>query len=153
MEPIEKVKQALTKPLLEAGYELASASLTREKDGLTLHIMVDRDSPISMDDIVTVSGLVNPILDKEDPIPGPYTLDVSSLGAEKPLHLERLSHYLGQYVSLHLSNPYMGMNRLEGTIVEVTEDSLILSYKDKTREKKASLLRKDIDKANLAIKF
>src|SRR5574344_1503468 len=153
MEPIEKVKQALTKPLLEAGEERASASLTREKDGLTLHIMVDRDSPISMDDIVTVSGLVNPILDKENPVQGPYTLDVSSLGAEKPLRLERLSHYLGQHVSLHLSHPYMGMNRLEGTTVEVNEESLIRAYKDKTRENKASLLRKDIHKANLAIKF
>lgn len=153
MEPIEKVKKALTKPLSLAGYELAEVSLAREKDGMALHIVVDRDEPISMDDIVFVSGLVNPILDKEDPIDGPYTLDVSSLGAEKPLHLDKLGSYLGRYVSLHLSHPFKGLNTLEGTIEEVTDDSLTLVYKEKTRDKKASLPIKDIDKAHLAIKF
>lgn len=152
MDDIAKIEAVLTPPLQAAGYELAGVSLVNEKEGLTLHILVDRDAPISLDDIVKVSDLINPLLDKADPISSPYTLDVSSLGAEKPLHLERLSHYVGSYVNLHLSHPYVGNNILEGTLLKV-DDNVSLEVVEKTRKKVIVFPLKDVDKARLAIKF
>lgn len=153
MDVIEKLKSLLTPPLEAAGYTLASLSLVREKDGLTLHLLVDRDAPISLDDIVKVSDLINPLLDQSDPIPEAYTLDVASLGAEKPLHLDALEHYVGYYVALHLSRPYQGENSIEGTLRAVTPESLTLQVRNKARTKEITLIRSDVDKANLAIKF
>jgi ribosome maturation factor RimP len=152
VDDISKIEDILTPPLLAAGYELASVSLVNEKEGLTLHILVDRDAPISLDDIVKVSDLINPLLDKADPIASPYTLDVASLGAEKPLKLERLSHYVGRYVSLHLSRPYQGNNILEGTLVELDEN-IHLEVREKARKKVIVFPLKDVDKARLAIQF
>lgn len=153
MDEISKVKEILTPPLLAAGYELYEATLVREKEGLTLHIVVDRDAPISLDDIVKVSGLINPLLDEADPIAEPYTLDVSSLGSEKPIRLERLDHYLHQYVRLHLSRPFHGLNVLEGNLEKVTPSSITLSFREKTRVVQVEIQRADIDRARLAIKF
>lgn len=153
MDEITSVAEILKEPLLKAGYELISVSLAREKEGLTLHIVVDRDAPISLDDIVKVSDLINPLLDRKDPIEGPYTLDVSSLGAEKPIHLERLSQYVGRYLALHLSHPFEGLNALEGTLRAVDENFLKLEITQKTRKKEIALPIKDVDKARLAIKF
>lgn len=153
MDVIAKVSAVLAAPLAQAGYELAECSLSQNKDGLTLHILVDRDAPISLDDIVKVSDLINPLLDEADPIEGPYTLDVASLGAEKPIHLERLEAYEGRYVHLHLSSPYEGLNDLEGTLVNVSATTLVLRTRVKSRTKEISLQRSAVDKANLAIKF
>ena len=147
------VQEILTGPLSEAGYEIVESILVREKGGLTLRIVVDRVDPISLDDIIKVSDLVNPILDEKDPIKEAYTLDISSLGAEKPIKLDRLQDYVGHYVNLHLSNPYKGLNTLEGDIISVGEETLSLEIRDKARKKTVELRLKEIDKARLAIKF
>ncbi|MCR4562167.1 MAG: hypothetical protein K5694_03060 [Bacilli bacterium] len=153
MDEITKVRTILEGPLREVGYSLAEVNLTNGKDGLSLNIIVDKDDPISLDDIVRVSEIIDPILEKEDPIKGPYVLDVSSLGAEKPIALDKLEKYVSRYVNLHLSNPYKGENILEGTLLEVTDSSLTLSVKVKSRKVKISLPREDVDKARLAIEF
>ncbi len=153
MKETEAVKSLLTPVLEKEGFELAEVTLTRDKDGLTLHIFVDRDEPISLDDIVRVSDIINPILDQEDPVDGPYVLDVSSLGLEKPLKLEKLPHYVGKYVNLHLSQPFEGENTLEGDLLEVNEEEVALGIKIKARKKTIRLKRDAIDKARLAIKF
>ena len=153
MDEIERVKEVLRAPLEQAGYELADVSLSRDKNGLTLHVFVDRDVPISLDDIVEVSNLINPLLDQADPISDPYLLDVSSLGSEKPLHLDRLEHYVHQYVNVHLTRPYRGENILEGELTDVTPETVTLLLTIKTRKRSVVLPRADIDKARLAIRF
>jgi ribosome maturation factor RimP len=152
MDDISKVSSLLIEPLKQAGYDLAEVKETRDSDGLTLHVIVDRVSPISLDDIVKVSDLVNPILDKSDPIAGPYTLDVTSLGAEKPIKLERLGDYLGRYVHLHLSHPCEGENVLEGTLVEAKEN-IVIRVRNKTRVKELTFPLSYVDKARLAIEL
>lgn len=147
------VQEILTGPLSEAGYEIVESILVREKGGLTLRIVVDRVDPISLDDIIKVSDLINPILDEKDPIKEAYTLDISSLGAEKPIKLDKLQDYVGHYVNLHLSNPYKGLNTLEGDILSVGDETLTLEIRDKARKKSVELRLKEIDKARLAIKF
>lgn len=153
MGPLDNVKNLLTPVLEKEGYELVEVSMGREKDGLIVHLVVDRDSPISLDDIVKVSDIINPILDKEDPIEGAYMLDVSSAGSEKALKIEKLAKYQGEYVNLHLINPYLGENYLEGDLLEVTDEEIVLELTIKGRKKKVTLARTNVDKARLAIKF
>lgn len=148
-----RIRALLEKPLEEIGYELVDVKLFRDKSGLTLSLTVDRDEPISLDDIVKVSDLVNPILDQADPIQGAYTLDISSLGAEKPIKLDVLEKYAGKFVNIHLSHPYEGKNILEGTLLEANADSLTLVVKEKAKKKEIKIERKYVDKARLAIEF
>ncbi len=153
MDEVRKVKDALLEPLEKAGYTLYSVKLQKTKNGLVLEIVVDRDDPISLDDIVKVSDLVNPILDEKDPIDGHYTLDVSSLGSEKPIGLDKLEKYAKRYVHLHLSTPFKGQNDLEGALLEVKEDTITLEVKEKSRKKAILIDRSTIDTARLAIQF
>lgn len=153
MDETKKVIEVLEGPLREKGYSLFSVKLIRKKDGLTLEVVVDREEPISLEDIVAVSDLINPILDASDPISSPYTLDVSSTGAEKPIALEALERYLGRYVHLHLLNAQKGSNDFEGELSEVAPETVSLLYFEKGRRKKLELAREDIDRARLAIRF
>jgi len=152
-EVIKRLKEILTPPLLSAGYELAEVKLSRGKEGLVLFVSVDRSLPISLDDIVKVSELINPLLDQEDPIKEPYTLDVSSLGAEKPIALDKLEEYEGSYVHLHLFHPYQGANDLEGELLSISKEEVSIAIREKSKTKSIELSRKNIDKARLAIKF
>lgn len=153
MEVVKTIKELLDKPIEELGYEIAKVNLKSSKTGLTLEISIDRDDPISLDDIVIVSEKINEILDEADPIEAAYTLDVSSLGAEKPIKIEKLNHYIGKYVNVHIINPIAGKNVIEGDLIESNDEKTIISYREKTRVKKVEIPTKDIDKARLAIKF
>ncbi len=153
MEEISNVRSLLEEPLKKEGYELVEVKISRDKSGVLLQIVVDRDLPISLEDIVKVSDLINPLLDQNDPIKSAYTLDVSSLGAEKPIKLENLDKYVSRYVNLHLSHPYEGKNILEGSLSEVNDDTLTLLVKEKTKKRSIVIERKYVDKARLAIEF
>ena len=148
-----QIKQLIEPTINKLGYSLESISLKREKGDLFLQIVVDRFDPISLDDIVAISNEISPILDENDPIKDNYFLDVTSLGAEKPIKLEHLDKYINKYVNLHVINPIKGENYLEGNIDSVNDDTLILSYKIKTRLVRVEIPSKNIYKARLAIKF
>jgi len=149
----EKVKNVLLRLLKERGYDLVSVKYSITSEGPQLQVVVDRDDPISLDDIVKLSDPVSSLLDKEDPIAGAYTLDISSLGAEKPIALDKLNRYVGRYLNLHLSHPYKGENILEGTLLKLDPGTVEFELTKKGRSEIASFPYRDIDKARLAIKF
>lgn len=153
MEEENKVKSLLEQPLKEKGFDLSSVQYHNSSEGMKLEVVVDRVDPIGLEDIVSLSGFISDLLDKEDPIKGAYTLDVSSLGAEKPIALDKLPLYLGKYVNLHLSHPYKGENVLEGTIEKIEDGQLTLSFFLKAKKAEATFPVMDVDKARLAIKF
>ena len=146
------------KPLLktkaeELGYELVELTSRKEKGDLILSIVVDRVEPIDMNAISEFSEAMSSYLDEIDQSDERYFLDISSLGAEKPLKVEELSKYVGRYVNVHVTNAIEGNNIFEGTMEEVSEDSITISYRIKTRVKKVVILQSNIYKIRLAIKF
>ena len=146
---LKQLEKLVNDKLLESGYELVSMTYSNK----TLSIVVDRVTPIDMDAIVEVTNVLNKLLDEVDPFESEYTLDVSSLGAEKPLKIEKLSDYVNSYVNVHLTNPINGENIYEGDLVSVSEDNIVLSYRQKTRTKTVDIQKSNISKIRLAIKF
>ena len=150
---LNSIKNVLEEFLKEHGYQLYDISFKKEMGDLVLEVIVDKDAPIDMDMIVDISEKISLKLDEVDPIEDEYVLNVSSLGAEKPLNLEKLPKYVNSYIHLHLKNPVDGENIYEGILEEVNENKLILSYKIKTRTKKIEVELDNIYKVRLAIKF
>ena len=143
------LKGLIEKKVNELGYELVSLSFSKE----TLSIVVDKEVEIDMDMIVTVTNALNSYLDELNPFEKAYTLDISSLGAEKPLKIEKLDAYVGKYVHVHLINPIKGENIYEGDLVNVNQDSISITYKNKTRSINLEIAKSNISKIRLAIKF
>lgn len=151
MNEAKVVSEILTEPLKQKGYSLYEVKFKQAKESV-LEVVVDRPAPIGLEDIVELSSFVSALLDEKDPIPGAYTLDLSSAGAEKRIALEELPAYLGRYVHLHLSTPVQGDNILEGTLKSVGE-TVVLTQKVKTRVVERSFPYSTIDEARLAIEF
>ena len=146
---LNTLKQLLSKKINEEGYELVSLSFTSE----TLSLVVDRTKDIDMDAIVSLSNVLNSYLDELNPFEKAYTLDISSLGAEKPLKVERLNDYVGRYVHVHLVNPIKGENIYEGDLTNVSNETITITYRNKTRSIPVEINKENISKIRLAIKF
>lgn len=150
---LNKIKNLLEKKIEELGFEPISINRKVEKGDVFLSIVIDRVAPIDMDTIVKVSGDLSSYLDEIDDSDEKYFLDVSSLGAEKPLKVENLKDYVGRFIHVHVNNAINGLNIFEGDLVEVSEDSITLTYREKTRVKTVVILLSNIYKIRLAIKF
>ena len=147
------LEKLVSQKLQEIGYELVSLNTRYEQGEKILAIVVDRVEPIDMSAIVEVSHSLNEYLDELNPFEDSYTLDISSLGAEKPLKIEQLDKYVNSYVHVHLTNPVQGENIYEGTLVGQDEEKITLEYRVKTRTKVVDIQKSNISKIRLAIKF
>ena len=147
------LEKLVSKKLEEIGYELVSISTRFEQGEKILSIVVDRVEPINMEAIVEVSHFLNEYFDELNPFEDSYTLDISSLGAEKPLKIDQLDKYVNSSVHVHLVNPINGENIYEGTLVGLNEETITLSYRVKTRIKTVDIAKANISKIRLAIKF
>ena len=74
MEEEKRAIKALEGPLKEKGYTLYEVKFRQSKEGPKLEVIVDRDDPISLEDIVSLSDFVSRALDEEDPIQGDLLL-------------------------------------------------------------------------------
>ena len=148
------VLNLIEKPLKALGYSEVEVKFVNEFGTNYLRVMVDKDDEvIDLDEIMKVNDIVSPILDEADLIKTNYVLDITTFGAEKAIDVSKLEKYVGRYVNIHLTNPYKGLNILEGTLESVDNDIVVISYKEKTRLIKCEIVRNTIDKARLAIKF
>lgn len=153
MEDLKVIESGIKDLLSKMNYELYSLKFLKRNKEYTLEIIVDRDEDISMDDIVKVSEAISTYLDEIDFSDVAYTLNVSSLGIEKPLKVEKLEKYLNRYIYVHIINPIEGNNSYTGTLIDVQENKISLQIMIKTRKKIIEINKENIDKCTFAIKF
>lgn len=75
---IEEIREMIEPTISKNGYRLDSVSFVMEGNVKNLQVVIDKDGLIDIEDCVTVSKLINPILDEKDPISDFYILDVCS---------------------------------------------------------------------------
>ena len=78
----EKIRNILQKSIEDAGYILYKVEYVKENGTMFLRLYIDKNGVMDIEDCVTVSNLVNPILDEADPIDESYILDVCSKGVD-----------------------------------------------------------------------
>lgn len=96
----------------------------------TLQVMAehrDRERPMTVDDCADISHAVSALLDVADPIPGAYTLEVSSPGLDRPLvrraDFERFSGHRGR---VETEEPVDGRKRFVGELQGVEGDDVLI---------------------------
>lgn len=147
--PIARISELLAPTLNHLGYDLYSVEQAGQ-GGRTLRIAIDREGSISLDDCKRVSDVCGPLLDQADVIPGPYTLEVSSPGAERPLRDQgEYRRFLDRRVNVrYRSGPVEGV--IEGTLVAADDAGIAV------RGRGTDVLHlgwEDVIAGRLAIKF
>jgi ribosome maturation factor RimP len=78
--------EALVRPVIEGeGLEVVDVTFGREAGRRILRVVVDREGGVDLDTISELSQKVSRRLDLEGFEPGPYALEVSTPGIERPL--------------------------------------------------------------------
>ena len=77
---LERVRAAAERVTADRAFELVDLEIHRAGKGHIVRLFVDKPEGIGLDDLQSVSEEVSAILDAEDPVPGSYTLEVSSPG-------------------------------------------------------------------------
>ncbi len=108
----------LAEPIVkEAGCEIWDVEYVREGGVWYLRLYIDKDGGVSINDCEAVSRAFDPVLDAEDPIPGSYTFEVSSAGAERALKRpEDFERFMGSKVEVRLYRPKDGAKEFVGTL-------------------------------------
>ncbi len=89
-DEIERKAEALSmKFLLEHGLSLVDVEYVKEAGSWYLRYYIDKEGGVSINDCETVSRYLSAELDRDDFIPDPYTLEVSSPGLGRPLKKEK----------------------------------------------------------------
>lgn len=78
MDIVSSVSKLVTEDIEKNGYKIESITYEKESGIYYLRIIISKNGAITIDDCVTVSNIVNPILDKENITDDNYILDVCS---------------------------------------------------------------------------
>lgn len=78
MDIAKKVESLITKEVNDAGYLIDSITYQKEDGIYYLRVIISHNEPITIDDCVAASKVINPILDANDITDDNYILDVCS---------------------------------------------------------------------------
>jgi len=97
-----------------------------ELEGGVLRITVDREGGLPVGALTAVTRQISRLLDEDDPIPGRYTLEVSTPGLERklttPAHFRRA---VGETITLRTSDRADGgTRRFQATLVAADDDGI-----------------------------
>jgi ribosome maturation factor RimP len=84
--PDSAIESAVRDAVTSTGFELENLEEVRAGQRRLIRVIIDSDAGVGLDDITTVSRAVSLALDQRDElIAGPYQLEVTSPGVDRPL--------------------------------------------------------------------
>ena len=126
---VAAVCRELAAPLAESlGLSLWDVRFVKEGADWYLRIIIDKGGGVTINDCVDLTHLINPVLDKADPIAQSYCLEVMSPGIERELtRPEHYEAYLDEPVTALLIRPAEnGEREFVGLLTEFTDETLSL---------------------------
>ncbi len=143
--------RALLEPVIEGlGFDLVDVEMAGGGGNAVLRVYIDSLGGITVDDCATVSHQVSALLDVEDPIPGHYTLEVSSPGLDRPLvKREDFQRFAGDVVKVRMARPILGRRNFTVRLAGLEGESIVIDVDEESFQ----LPLKDIEKARLVPKY
>ena len=142
-----KVKEIIEPVIKGLGVALEDMELRKMGRRVFLRVIIDKEGGVTIDNCEQVSREIEAQLDVEDPIPYPYTLEVSSPGLDRPLKTPGdFKRFCGKTVRIVTSAPVENQTFFIGEIIEAgdAEVTLLLS-----KDKKINIQYKDMVRARL----
>ncbi len=136
--------------LADMGYELVRVAISG-KDRPTVQVMADRadGAQIGVADCEAISRALGAVLDVEDPLPGAWTLEVSSAGIDRPLtRTKDWNRFAGHLARAETDMPLDGRKRFSGIVLGADAEHARLRLDDGTE---VSLPRARLRRARLVL--
>lgn len=150
VKTIKEIREFLAPFAEEAGVRLFDVEFKHGKNP-SLTVYIDKDGGVDLDSCERFHNLIDAPLDELDPTFGlPYTLNVSSPGADRPFKTDEdfLSH-IGKKVEIKLYNSIKGKKSFDAELVSYDGQRIVF----KTANDTVSVELKNVVKVNEYIEF
>ena len=150
-EEYEKQTEELLSPIAAAnGVSVYDVEYVKEGSDYYLRAYIDKPGGISIQDCENVSRALSDELDRVDPIPDSYILEVSSPGLGRILKKDKhLMSAIGMEVELKLFKPADGRKEFSGILERFDAESIVV----REGETQRSFPRSEIAVIRLALDF
>jgi ribosome maturation factor RimP len=127
-EHVQRVVADMIQPYLDQeGFELVEVEYVMEGGNRFLRVYVDKEGGIDIDECGKISEYFSEQLDRNDPIPEAYILEISSPGAERPLlKNEDYRRAVGKDVYITTNELIDGKKEFEGLLESYDESVVVL---------------------------
>ena len=127
--------RALLEPAVAAvGCEFVGVEYRPNGNQSLLRVYIDKPEGVTLEDCSAVSYQVSGVLDVEDPIPGHYTLEVSSPGLDRPLFQARdFERFAGHEVKIRTRFPLDGQRNFRGSLQGLQDEQVVIDQQDGRR--------------------
>ena len=142
----------MARPIVEnLGYELVEVKYQKSHNGMELNLYIYSKNGISLEDCERASKAIDDPLDDLNPTNDEgYTLNVSSLGLDRPIKSKSdADRNIGTKIDVKLFAQKNGKKVWTGEIISATDDSLTI----KTEEKEETFKFEEIALASPVIEF
>ncbi len=117
---MDRIKKIVEDAVSSLGYNLWGIEYLGSERRSILRVYIDSPKGVSISDCVEVSKHLDVILDVEDPIPGSYTLEVSSPGVDRRFfYPEQLEEYIGKNFSINLKELKENRKKWKGKLKSI----------------------------------
>lgn len=142
---------AIAEPILNnEAMELIDVEHRREARGWVLRLYIDKEGGVTLDDCSRVSQEVGRVLDVEDFILTPYTLEVSSPGLNRVLKREKdFVKYRDRLIRVKTFDPIGNRRQFKGRLLGLAENRIEIEVDGETFQIPLS----NVTKANLEMEF
>ena len=107
------------------GVEIVDVEYVKTGAGYYLRVFIDKPDGVGLDDCQRLSEVLSDRLDEVDPIPGPYSLEVSSPGLDRPLKKPAdFDRFAGKRVQIKTYAPIDGRKNWQGTLLGRVDDGI-----------------------------
>ena len=156
--PLDRVRELAERVAATYGLDIFDVELKREGGQQVLRVFVDRPGPastpeesVSIDDVARVAEELGTLLDVEDPMPGEYTLEVSSPGLDRPLRTaDDYRRFAGRWAKIVTSEPVQRQTAFSGRVKGIEGDDVLFESEGK---KLMKLPLRLITRARLEVEF
>lgn len=117
------------------GVEIVEIQYVKEQGDYYLRVFIDKPGGVGLDDCQSFSQAFSVQFDELDPIPGSYSLEISSPGIERPLtRAEHYTRFSGRQVAIRTYAPHAGRKRWTGVLKGLNKDVVVLDVEGETIE-------------------
>jgi len=107
--------------------ELVLVEYVMDSHGPVLRLVIDKAGGVTLDDCVLINRVAGDALDVHDPVPGGYSLEVSSPGINRPLvRREDYERFSGKKVLVKTAVAVEGRRRFKGVLTGVSDGRVIV---------------------------
>ncbi len=149
--PVSQSFMGLIEPVLIIEWlELVDVEYKKEGKNWVLRIFIDKEGGVTVADCQKVSHLTGDLIEVEETIATPYSLEVSSPGLDRVLKREKdFLKFKGRQIRLHSLSPIDNRRKFTGILADFKDQTVFLELDGKL----LGIPLRQVGKANLVIEL